>query len=49
LNFPPGNSQDLPNADWGNAIARLNAGRPICHTRLSSETETGVAYQCSNP
>jgi hypothetical protein len=49
LNFPALYTQDLPNADWGQEIARLNPQLAVCNTRLSSATETGIAYQCSNP
>ena len=49
LQFPPVYSQDLPNADWGKQIALLNPELPVCNTRLSSESQTGISYQCSTP
>jgi hypothetical protein len=49
LSYPALYTTDLPNADWGKAIAPLNQGRPVCDTRLSSESETGIAFQCSLP
>jgi hypothetical protein len=49
LNFPAIYTQDQPNADWGKQIATLNPNRIECNTQLSSESETGVDYQCNNP
>jgi hypothetical protein len=49
LKFPVVSATDLPNADWGKQIAQLNPQLAVCYTRLSSESETGVIYQCSNP
>jgi hypothetical protein len=49
LKFPVVSATDLPNADWGKQIAQLNPQLAVCNTRLSSESETGVIYQCSNP
>jgi len=49
LNYPAMDVTDQPNADWGKEIAALNSMRPVCNTHLSAESETGVAFQCSNP
>jgi len=49
LTYPTLYSEDLPNVDWGQQIADLNPDRPVCHSQLSAETETGIAYQCTNP
>ena len=49
LTYPPLFAEDLPNVDWGQQIASLNPDRPVCNTKLSTKTETGVAYQCTNP
>lgn len=49
LNYPTIYEKDLPNTDWGQQIQGLNPDRLVCNTRLSAETETGVAYQCVNP
>ncbi len=49
LKFPPIYIEDLPNADWGKEITHLNSQLAVCNTRLSAESDTGVAYQCSNP
>ncbi len=49
LEFPAIYVKDIPNADWGKQIQSLNTGRAVCNTRLSAETETGVAYQCTSP
>lgn len=48
LKFPMIYTQDLPNDDWGKAISDLNPAWVVCRTQLTSETETGVAYQCSS-
>jgi hypothetical protein len=49
LKFPPIYPHDLPNADWGKQITLLNPQLAVCNTRLSSDSEFGVAYQCSSP
>jgi len=49
LKFPNIYAEDLPNADWGQQIQGLNPERVVCTTRLTTETETGVAYQCVSP
>jgi hypothetical protein len=49
LIFPPVYAEDLPNADWGKAIANLNPQLAVCNTRLSAESQTGVTYQCGIP
>jgi len=49
MQFPDLYTQDLPNTDWGQQIKDLNPKRPVCITRLSAETETGIDYQCTSP
>jgi hypothetical protein len=49
LKFPAVYAKDLPNADWGKEITNLNPERAVCNTRLSAESATGVAYQCTRP
>jgi hypothetical protein len=49
LQFPRIYEQNQPNVDWGEQIAKLNPNRIECKTQLSTEIETGVAFQCNNP
>jgi hypothetical protein len=49
LIFPALYVKNLPNADWGKQIAQLNRGRSVCNTKITAESETGVAYQCTHP
>jgi hypothetical protein len=49
LEFPTLYEKDLPNADWGKQIKDLNPEHPVCNTRLSNDTETGIAYECTSP
>lgn len=49
LKFPPIYAQDLSNANWGQQVQSLNPGRAVCNTQITAVSETGVAYQCSNP
>jgi len=49
LNYPALYTTDQPDADWGKAIAGLNPSHPVCNTRLSAESDTGVAFQCGHP
>ena len=49
LKFPPIYTQDQPNTDWGQQIQGLNPDRAVCNTQVTSNSETGVTYQCSSP
>ena len=49
LKFPPLYTEDQPNTDWGKQIEVLNPDRPVCTTQVTAKSDTGVAYQCSNP
>ncbi len=49
LSYPPLYEEDTPDTDWGKQVLAMNPGRPVCSTNLSSETETGIAYQCTSP
>ncbi len=49
LAFPALYSKDQPNADWGKQIASMNPGRPVCNTKLSNESDTGIEFQCTSP
>jgi Protein O-mannosyl-transferase TMEM260-like len=49
LNYPIFYDHDLPKADWGEQIQVYNPKRPVCRTMVSSESETGVSYECSSP
>ena len=48
LEFPPLYAEDLPNSDWGKEILLLNPDRAFCTTSVTDETETGVAYKCTD-
>ncbi len=48
LIYPTLYTQDLPNADWGREITRLNPGHPVCNTRLTPDSSTGISFQCSS-
>lgn len=48
LNFPAVYTKDQQNIDWGKQIQSLNLEHPVCTTKVTPETETGVEYQCSN-
>lgn len=49
LSFPPLFTQDTPSSEWAKQVQSLNPGRPVCHTRVSPDSETGIDYQCENP
>jgi len=49
LEFPALYTKDIPNTDWGKQIKGLNPELPVCNTRLSTETETGIASECTSP
>jgi hypothetical protein len=48
LEFPTVYSEDQPNMDWGRQIQILNPELAVCDTRMSAESETGVAYECNS-
>jgi hypothetical protein len=49
LKFPAVYSEDQPNIEWGKQIQSLNQERPVCNTKVTSKTGTGVEFQCSSP
>jgi hypothetical protein len=49
LTYPTLYNQDLPNVGWGEQIQINNPERPVCNTRVSAKTETGVSYECTSP
>lgn len=49
LKYPQLYQQDTPDSNWGAQIQALNPERPVCHTSLSAESETGVAFRCKSP
>jgi 4-amino-4-deoxy-L-arabinose transferase-like glycosyltransferase len=49
LDYPVFTSQDVANANWAEQIHVSNPTRPVCRTMVSSETETGVSFECSLP